>query len=249
MKKFTVAAMIMALALVAVSAPAQAAVEVEGDVYVGIFDKYMWRGFDLSNSQPVAQGGVDVSAMGFTLSYWSNVQLSNGCSDGEDCALQSDEVTETDITLDYTHSFGPVSVSVGDIYYNFNVPGNTHELYLGVAGDVILSPSFTIYYDWDIANDLDYDGLYYSFGVSHGFDLMDKVSLGLGATANYNDESPFVGEFSDWHNYELSGNLDYAFTDQLSVSASVVFSSGISDDAKEAIDSTTATGVTVTFAF
>ena len=255
MKKFIVVAFALTLAMTAVSSPALAAIEVEGDVYAGIYDKYMWRGLNLSASQPVLQGGVDVSAKGFTLSYWSNVQLSDGCSSGDSgCALQSDEVTETDITLDYTHEFGPVSVSVGDIYYNFNVPGNTHELYLGVSADVLLSPSLTIYYDWDYANDIDADGLYYSLGVSHSFDLMENLSLGLGAAANYSDESPYLtdgmGEvYSEWHNYELSGNLDYAITDQISVSASVVFSSGISDEAKETLDSETATGVSVTFAF
>jgi len=30
-------------------------------------------GFDLSGGMPVFQGGVDLSAEGFTLSYWTNV--------------------------------------------------------------------------------------------------------------------------------------------------------------------------------
>jgi len=248
MKKLIVIAFALTLALVAVSTPALATIEVEGDAYVGVYDKYLWRGFDLSNGQPVAQGGVDISALGFTLSYWSNVQLSNGNTADIDW-LDGDEVTETDITLDYTHDFGPVSVSVGDIYYNFNVPGNTHEVYLGLTADVLLAPSLKIYYDWDIANELDMDGLYYSLGVSHSFDLMEKISLGLGATANYNDESPFVGEYSDWHNYELSASIDYAVTDQISVTPSFLFSSGISDDAKETIDSEMVAGVSVTLTF
>jgi len=255
MKKMVSVLIVIVLAALMVSSPVMAAVEVEGDVYAGVYDKYMWRGLNLSGSQPVLQGGVDVSAKGFTLSYWSNVQLSDGCSSGDaDCALGSDEVTETDITLDYTHEFGPVSVSVGDIYYNFNVPGNTHELYLGVSADVILAPTLTVYYDWDYANDINADGLYYSLAVSHSFDLMESLSLGLGAAVNYSDESPYLTDgmddvYSEWHNYELSSNLDYAITDQVSVSASVVYSSGISDEAKESLDSETATGVSVTFAF
>lgn len=248
MKKFTVIAFAMVLALSVASTPAQAAIEVEGSVYAGVFDKYLWRGFDLSNGQPVAQGGIDLSAKGFTLSYWSNVQLSSGNND-EVFWLDGDEVTETDITLDYTHEFGPIAVSVGDIYYTFNVPGSTHELYLGLAADVLLAPTFTVYYDWDLADELDMDGLYYSFGVSHGFDLLEKVSLGLGAAVNYNNESPFVGDYSDWHNYELNANLDYAITDQLAVSASFGYSSGISDDAKLAIDSETVAGITLSLAF
>lgn len=255
MKRLIVIASVLTLALVIVSTPALAAIEVEGDVYVGIYDKYMWRGLNLSGSQPVLQGGVDVNTKGFTLSYWSNVQLSDGCaSDDPDCALQNDEVTETDITLDYTHEFGLFSVSVGDIYYNFNVPGNTHELYLGVAADVLLAPTIKVYYDWDYANDINADGLYYSLGVSHSFDLMDNLSLGLGAAVNYSDESPYLLDsngdvYSDWHNYELSSNLDYAITEQISVSASFVFSEGLSDKAKEGLDSETAGGVSVAFTF
>ncbi len=255
MKKMVIAGIVLFVLSFAVSVPAFAAIEVEGDVYAGFYDKYMWRGLDLSASEPVLQGGVDISAKGFTLSYWSNVQLSDGCSSGDDeCALDSDEVTETDITLDYTHEFGSISVSVGDIYYNFNVPGNTHELYLGVSADVLLSPSVKVYYDWDYANDIDVDGLYYSFGVSHSFGLMENLSLGLGAAANYSDESPYLLDaneevYSEWHNYELSSSIDYAITDQISVSASFVFSEGLSDESREALDSEMASGVSVTLAF
>lgn len=256
MKKFIVVAFALTLALVAVSSPALAAIEVEGDAYVGVYDKYLWRGFNLSEAQPVLQGGVDLSTHGFTLSFWSNVQLSNGNDVvNEVDFLPSNEVTETDIVLDYTHEFDILSISVGDIFYNFNGAGaSTHELYLGLALDTILAPSFTVYYDWDLANasDEDYEGngLYYTFGVSHGFDLMENLALGLGATVAYNDESPYVSNsYSDWHNYELSASVDYAVTDQISVTPSFLFSEGISDDAKEAIDSELVAGVSVTLTF
>ncbi len=255
MKKLSVILASLVLAAT-VSTPALAAIEVSGSAYVGVFDKYLWRGYDLSNGQPVAQGGINLSAGGFTLSYWSNVQLSNGnkpeSAPGADDAidwLDGDEVTETDITLDYSHDFGPVKMSVGDIYYNFNVPGSTHELYLGLTGNVLLSPTVKVYYDWDLANDLDMDGLYYTVGVSHSFDLGENLALGLGAAANYNDESPFVGDYNDWHNYELSASLAYAVTDQISITPSFVYSSAISDDAKENIDSEMLGGLTVSMSF
>ena len=254
MKKFIVCVFALTLALVTVSTPAMAAIEVEGDAYVGVYDKYLWRGFNLSEAQPVLQGGVDLSTHGFTLSYWSNVQLSNGNDEinGIDY-LPSNEVTETDIILDYTKAFDLLSVSVGNIFYNFNgASASTHELYLGLALDTLLAPSFTAYYDWDLSNDDEYkgNGLYYTFGISHGFDLMENLSLGLGATVAYNDESPYVSNgYSDWHNYELSASVDYAVTDQVSVSPSFLFSEGISDDAKTAIDSEMVAGVAVTLTF
>lgn len=256
MKKFIVIAFALTLASVAVSAPALAAIEVEGDAYVGVYDKYLWRGLNLSEAQPVLQGGVDLSTHGFTLSYWSNVQLSNGNDEtnGIDY-LPSNEVIETDITLDYTREFDKLSVSVGDIFYNFNGAGaSTHELYLGLALDTVLAPSFKVYYDWDLANSSDEDyegnGLYYTFGVSHGFALMENLSLALGAAVAYNDESPYVcNSYSDWHNYELSASLDYAVTDQISVTPSFLFSEGLSDDARATIDSEMVAGVSVTLTF
>ena len=149
MKKFVLA--VLALAIFAT--PAVAEVKVEGDVYGGIYDKYMWRGYNLSSSQPVLQMGTDISFKGFTVSYWSNTMLSSSTNgdfvvnvDGEDINVwNSDETTKTDITFDYTFNVHEIlTVSVGDIMYNFNAPGNTHELYLGLAFNTILSPSLTI---------------------------------------------------------------------------------------------------------
>lgn len=259
MKKLVLALM----ALVVFAAPATAAIEVEGDVYAGIYDKYMWRGFNLSNSQPVLQMGTDVSFKGFTVSYWTNTQLSSGNGfvdiDGDTTnVLNSDEVTETDIVLDYTFDVNDLlSVSVGDIYYNFSVPGNTHEFYLGLALDTILAPSFTIYYDWDAAKNAaadggDLTGLFYTLAVSHDFELAEKIGLSLGASLNYNDESPFVGEYSEMHTYELSAGVSYALTDQISVDASAIMSDPISDEAELALgndDIETTGGVSITLAF
>ena len=228
MKKFNVLLASLALAATATTA---SAIEVTGDAYVGVADKYLWRGINLSDSQPVAQGGVDLSAGGFTLSYWSNVQLSNGAAD----FLKAGDVTETDIVLDYSFDVSELlSVSVGDIYYNFNVPGSTHELYLGASLNTLLAPSLTVYYDWDAANHADLDGLFYSLSIGHDLEVSDALSVSLGAAANYNDESPFVGVFSDWSNYELSVGADCALSEQLSLSGSFLFSDAISDDAEDA---------------
>ena len=77
MKKLVSVGIVLFVLSIAVSTSALAAIEVEGDAYLGVYDKYLWRGFDLSGSKPVAQGGIDVSAGAFTLSTWTNVQLSS----------------------------------------------------------------------------------------------------------------------------------------------------------------------------
>ena len=242
MKRMVIVGIVMILTTLVVSSPALAAIEVEGDAYVGIYDKYMWRGFDLSGSMPVAQGGVDLTSGNFTLSYWTNVQLSS------DEGLKSGEATENDFILDYSRDLNDmVSISVGDIYYMLDGMDDTHELYFTVGLSTILEPSVSVYYDWDEADET---GLYYTASIGHSFDLMEKLSLSMGALVGYNDESDYaVGNYSDWHNYELSASADYAITDQISISPSFLFSEGISDEAKEAIDSEMMAGVAVTFTF
>ncbi len=244
MKKMVIVGLVMILATLVVSSPAMAAIEVEGDAYVGVYDKYLWRGFDLSGSMPVAQGGVDLTSGNYTLSYWTNVQLSSDNGEG----LKSGEATENDFILDYSRDLNDlISISVGDIYYMLDGIDDTHELYLTVGLSTILEPSLSVYYDWDEADE---NGLYYTASIGHSFDLMEKLGLSLGALVGYNDKSDYaVGNYSDWHNYELSVGADYALTDQLSISPSFLFSEGLSDEAKEVIESEMMAGVAVTFTF
>ena len=249
MKKLNVILAALVLAATFVASPALAAIEVEGSAYVGYFDKYLWRGFDLSGGLPVVQGGVNLSSNGFTLGYWTNIQTK---SDDVDMDGENDftggDATETDITLDYT--FSPVdklSVSVGTIWYALDGLEDTKEAYLGLALDVPLAPAVKVYYDYDMAEE---NGLFYTAAVSHSFTASDKLSFGAGALVSYNDESDYaVGNYSDWHNYELSASATYAITEQISITPSLLYSSPISDEAKDAIDSELLGGITVSMSF
>lgn len=219
-----------------------AAITVEGDAYVGVFDKYLWRGFDLSDGRPVMQGGADLSAGNFTLSYWTNWQLKSSND------IASGEANETDIIIDYSRDLGEMlSFSVGNIWYALDGIEDTNELYLSATVNTLFSPTFAIYYDWDACEE---DGLLFAADISHSIDLMENLSMSLGALVTYNMHSDYaVGDYAGFHNYELSVGLDYVLTDQLSVSPSFVYSSGISSDAKDAIDSEMLAGVNLTFTF
>lgn len=246
MKKLFVI-LLVAIMVSAVSATASlAAIEVEGDAYIGMFDKYLWRGYDLSGSEGVVQGGVDLTYKGFTLSYWTNVQAFDDTE--ENPIFEAGEATETDITLDYSFDLGElVSMSVGNIFYSLEGLKDTNELYVGATLNTILEPSVTVYYDYDECEE---DGLFFAGSVGHGFDLAEGLSLSLGALVSYNQKSDYaVGNYSAWHNYELSAGVDFAVNDNISISPSFLYSAPISDQAKDAIDYETLTGVSVTFAF
>jgi uncharacterized protein (TIGR02001 family) len=244
MKKVCIALVAVLLAFGTLVPAALAAIEVEGDAYIGFYDKYLWRGFDLSGSEGVVQGGVDLSTKGFTLSYWTNYQA----SDDKDGGFKGGEANETDITLDYTASLNDsVSVSVGNIFYHLDGLDDTNELYFGAALNLLLSPSLTVYYDYDEAES---DGLFFNASIGHTIALGENLGVNLGAGVNYNQASDFaIGAYRDWHNYELSLSADYALTDQLSVTPSFLVSSPISDEAKKAIDTETVGGVALTLTF
>jgi uncharacterized protein (TIGR02001 family) len=248
MKRWSVSVLIAAILAIGVVAQAGAAViEVEGDAYVGFYDKYLWRGWDLSGSLPVIQGGADISTHGWTLSYWSNWQLKTDEADG----FKSGEATETDIIISYAHDFGDMlSVSVGNIWYQLDGLQDTNEVFVGGTVNTLLSPTLTMYWDWDACDE---DGLFFTFDVSHSFELMEKLTLNLGALVSYNLHSDYAvsceRDYSGFHNYELSVGFDYAINDQFTLSPSFVYSSGITDGAKDNIDTETLAGVTLTFAF
>ncbi len=250
MKKMVTVGIVLIVATLFASS-AFAAIEVEGDAYVGYYDKYLWRGFDLSGGTPVVQGGVDLSAKGFTLSYWTNIQTKDDfLFDDPTAPIDAGNATETDIILDY--SFNPtelIGVSVGTIWYALDGADDTKEAYLGVSLDTILEPAVTIYYDYDQADE---NALFYTVSVGHSVDVTENASVSLGALVSYNDESDYaVGLYSDWHNLELSVAADYAVTDQISVSPSFIYSEPISDDAEDigGIDDEIMFGVSVALTF
>jgi uncharacterized protein (TIGR02001 family) len=247
MKKLTVLLVAVLLLGAGLATSAQAAITIEGDAYVGLWDKYLWRGFDLSDGRPTIQGGIDLTTHGWTLSTWHNWQLSSSDE------LRAGELNETDIILSYAFDLGDmVSMSVGDIWYSLDFRGaeDTNEFFVHTTLNTLLSPTLKIWWDWDAAEE---DGLYYTLDISHSFDLgqwMQKTTLNLGALVAYNQHSDYaVGDFGGFHNYELSASLDYALTDQLTISPIAMFSSGISSAAKEAIDTETAFALNLTFTF
>lgn len=234
-KQFSIA--LLALLVIASAAiPASAAIEVEGDAYVGISNIYLWRGFDLSNSDPVVQGGMDVSLKGLTLSYWSNLDLN------------SNELNETDFIIDYSTDLNEtVSVSVGNIFYALDGAADTNELYLGISLNTLLAPALTVYYDYDEATE---DGLFYTLAIGHDLEISKDLSLSLGGLISYNQKSDYaVGNYSALHNYELSLAGDYSLSDQLSISPFLIYSDALSETAEAAIENELAGGLNLSLTF
>ncbi len=118
--------------------------------------------------------------------YWQVLNLDD--SIGYDNPLDATgDVTERDFIFDYTYSgCDSADVSLGYIYYDFvqiaraGGNGNTEDVYAGVTlKNLLLSPSATVLYDIDSAN----EGVWGNFAVSHSLDVTEDNAIDLWAKA------------------------------------------------------------------
>ena len=237
-------------ALLGLSVAPALALDVAGSASLGVFDKYLWRGIDLSDSTEVVQGAAEVSTSGFTLTVWGNAQLE------DDGAYDGGEINEVDVTLDYSVDVADLlSLSAGNITYILKDIPDTNEAYLGATLNTLLAPTFTVYWDWDQAKE---NGLFYTAAISHTFEPCAHAAVNLGALVSYNDKNDYnvyyydaataaEKSYSDWHNFELSAATEIKAGEQLTITPSLLYSTPISNEAKRAIDSEWLAGVTLTY--
>lgn len=239
MKKLSVAFLALALPLIASQNNAMAEDDFSGSAYVGVNSMYLWRGFDLSpDADYVVQPGLDLSFAGFRFGFWANYD--------ED----SSKINETDFTLEYSFDVDDaVTLTVGNTYFNLDEAEDTNELYLSCALNTLLSPTFTVYYDWDQSTET---GIYLTAGIGHSAELLDGLTLNLGALIGYNIENYSVSEeYSNFHNAELNASIDWVVADALTLTPAVTVSHPLTSDAEDiaGIDDETMIGLTASFDF
>lgn len=231
-----------AAALIALGGAAQAAEEAEvgASLDLPVLSAYVWRGQVLTEDF-VLQPSLTVSKGGFAINWWGNFNLEDGATGDEF------EFSEHDISLSYSAvcPLTGANMTLGVVNYDFPNPSinaegtpalvnDTRELFLTAAfSDVLLAPTASIYYDFKEA-----DGFYGSLGISHSFELDDKVSLSLAAWLGAADD--------DWtafyYGSNASGGLNdagvslsipVALCDSLTVTPGVSYTS-LLGDAKDA---------------
>jgi len=209
--------------MVAFSAAYAEETNTAGSASVDIMSNYVWRGQKLSNAS-VVQPSVGITYGGFGANLWANYDT------------DTNEHNETDLTLDYSFPVDKLSFGIGYIYYALEGVDDTQEVYLAVGYDVLLSPSLTVYYDFDQG-----DGAFIVASIGHSFELMDKATLNLGASASYNGKNAVMGtdsdgeKFNGFYNAELSGSVGVQLTKALSIEPRIAYSFPLSSDAKDAI--------------
>lgn len=196
--------------------------EVTGSASVDVMSNYVWRGFKLSNSV-VLQPSVGITYGGFGANLWVNLD-----TDLDD----SFEHNETDVILNYTFGMDKLSFDAGYIYYALESADDTQELYVSVGYETLLSPTLTIYYDFEEGS-----GAFITASIGHDVELAKDIPLSLGALVSYNIESEYsIGDYSDFHNAGLSASVSIPVTDVLSAAPMIAVSFPLSNDAEDAIE-------------
>lgn len=209
---------------------------------LGLFTKYIWRGFELSDDSFVIQPSITAGYKGFSVNLWGNWDLD--LDDRDPTTEDKKKWNETDLTLSYDRSFGPVGLGVGYIYYALDGIDDSEELYVSAALDILLSPTLTIYRE--IAHTPSW---YINFGISHSIELPQGMSLDLGGSLSYyhyDDDSivevdnllnPTTKKYQNFHDGLLSAGLTIPFKKYFSVTPMIAYSFPLTDEADDFLTS------------
>jgi hypothetical protein len=228
------------------------------DLSVSALSKYVWRGFELSKDSIVLQPSMTVGYKGFGFNLWGNLDTDQH----EFVAVENENSsswTETDMTLSYDASCSFADYGVGYIYYAVEGYPNTQEIYASATLKTLLSPSLTIYRDYDAL-----PGWYLTVGISHSFAINEQLSLDLGAKIGYlyaDDASSYAeqnkdanGEwidqstvpnadaFRDFHDGQLSASMTFPVGEYFSVTPEIYYSFPLTSEAQDLIESGSANG-------
>jgi len=202
MKKFTLAAALLAATAIAPSAHAGDLSVSTGVDYV---TEYVFRGlaFGGASVQPYAEASVG----NFTVGGWFSTAI------GEDSILAGDEF---DLYAGYSVPLdSSISLDLGATYYHFPQGGSflstndgnsgSYEVSASVGfGDLPLAPSVTAYYDFT------FEAFTLEGSVGHSFAIGEKQSFDLGLTGGLVDVS---GGSYEWAT--ASASLGHSFTDDV----------------------------------
>jgi hypothetical protein len=241
-----------------------------GDITIAAMSQYFWRGYELSRNSVAIQPSITVAYKGFSVNLWGNMDTKpyfQGTADPNYAGTWN----ETDFTLSYSRSMGMFNVGGGYIYYGLgalNKDGpkraDAQELFVTASLNTILSPTLTVYKEMG-----HYQNWYFLFGVSHIFELNQRFSLKLEATAGYllstyadaarfNAGAGYGGyprfdgnalatdeKFGNFHDGKVTLSLPVKLTSHISLTPSLAWIFPLSSDAKNEMKGQGLKGVTL----
>ena len=172
--------------------------KVTGSGTLGVYNQYIFRGYEIGKSGLVVQPSLTASYRGFSANFWGNMDTNQRSTKTADFSSESMDHkkgwNETDLTLSYTYPIGKLSLAGGYIYYNTKYANETEEVFGTIALDVISKPSLSLYQDIT-----SYKGTYINLSFAHSIPIYKETTLDLGASFGY-----FIGESDYWRTYDHS---------------------------------------------
>lgn len=210
---------------------------------VGVFNQYIWRGYELSDDSIVIQPSTTIGYKNMNLSLWGNVD--SALDDSDPTTTNKSAWNETDFTLTYGTSYGMLDMELGYIYYGLDGLDDTQEIYVSFGTDILLSPVLTIYKDIGTL-----PGWYFSLGLSHSMDLSKGFTLDLAASMGYyisedddfvevdSNLNPTTNKYKGLHDGMISASTTFPMGQYITLTPMVAYSFPLSKKADYLIQST-----------
>ena len=203
----------LALAAIAagVSAQAQQAAEASAlsvTVDVTYVSDYVFRGAQLG--QAAIQPSVEAAYGDFYAGAWSSNPLSNDA-----------DLSEVDLYAGYGFAINEtLSLDAGVTRYTYEGGGklDTTEAYVGIAADVLLSPSAYYYYDFDTEQ----SAYVASIGYSLPVDAI-SASLDFSASVGYIQNTSLFAGSEDYTYGSVGVSIPYALSETATLTAGVEY--------------------------
>jgi hypothetical protein len=194
--------------------------EKSGYAAVDLFSNYVWRGQKLSDEW-VVQPYAGFMYKSFGAELWANYDT------------ESEEHTETDLTLYYQLSRNQIDIEAGYIYYGLDMEEDTQEIYASFTlTNLFLTPKVTGYLDFDEG-----DGVYMEASVSYTHELPRDMVLDLEALISFNVENETTGSFTNFNTGELLAELAVPIYQDFTLNTTLGYTFPLTDSAEDRIKS------------
>lgn len=211
--------------------------EVEADI--NFCTDYLWRGLIINDDyvlQPSLALAKSVGQSGLLFfNVWGNYDLT-------DAVVTKNAFSEIDFIASYILSLGPLRFETGVIHYTFPDTSNkaTSEIFLSTSyelGKIPLTLNLSGYYDFD-----EIKGFYGSVKAESEISFLESLSLNLGISAGFGSSQYNLGYFGlssfSFVDLIVSGELNYAFSESLSVSAGMQNMALLNDSLQNTVSGT-----------